>query len=260
LNQVELQYRQARQPRLLVETALFKIAYLALRSQSPAEPAKIQENVMPQGTAKPQRTALPQEQASMRHPLEGISDKIPPASGFKTPAKVRIQAPPTPSEAPERDFLSQIKKHLGNREIAGTVSDDDAQRWNPPANHAKSGLNELWNLLLEQCRERNLGPLEGILARNIPQNTDLGSSDSLKLDVILYSDTEKALFDREKSGILAFLRTYGPQETRLEWQIVQQNLGKQREKYLTEQERFNRLMDENEQFRDLKSQLGLFFM
>ncbi|MFY8198523.1 MAG: DNA polymerase III subunit gamma/tau, partial [Bacteroidia bacterium] len=33
LNQVELQYRQARQPRLLVETALFKIGYLANRQQ-----------------------------------------------------------------------------------------------------------------------------------------------------------------------------------------------------------------------------------
>lgn len=260
LNQVELQYRQARQPRLLVETALFKIAYLALRSQSPAEPSKTNENVMPQGTAKPQRAAMPQEQASMQHPLEGISDKIPPSSGFKTPAKVRIQAPPTPSEAPARDFLNQIKKHLGNQAIKGNSSDDDAQQWNPPANHAKRGLNELWNLLLEQCRERSLGPLEGILARNIPQNTDLGPSESQKLDVILYSDTEKELFDREKSGILAFLRAYGPQETRLEWQIVQQNLGKQREKYLTEQERFNRLMDENDDFKDLKSQLSLFLM
>ncbi|MFM9060779.1 MAG: hypothetical protein ACKOQP_03840 [Bacteroidota bacterium] len=80
------------------------------------------------------------------------------------------------------------------------------------------------------------------------------------MDVILYSDTEKTLFDREKAGILAFLRAHGAQETRLEWQIVQQNLGKQREKYLTEQERFNRLEDENQDFKDLKSQLGLFLM
>jgi DNA polymerase III subunit gamma/tau len=242
LNQVELQYRQARQPRLLVETALFKIAYLAIRSQSPSTPYKASE------------------QASALHPLEGISDKIPPSAGFKTPAKVRVQAPPSASEAPGRDFLNQIKKHLGSQEPTGPATGDEAQRWNPPADNTKRELTKLWNLLLQQCRERSLGPLEGILARNIPQNAILDPSGNQKLDVILYSDTEKTLFDREKAGILAFLRAHGAQETRLDWQIVQQNLGKQREKYLTEQERFNRLEDENQDFKDLKSQLGLFLM
>ena len=79
----------------------------------------------------------------------------------------------------------------------------------------------------------------------------------LQLDVILYSDTEKALFDREKSNLLGYIRAFGPQTYRPEWNIIQQNLGQQREKYLTEQERFQRLLTENENFIDLSSRIGL---
>jgi hypothetical protein len=95
------------------------------------------------------------------------------------------------------------------------------------------------------------------LARNKPQNPVPQGSGRLQIDVILYSDTEKALFDREKSNLLGYLRAFGPQPYRPEWNIIQQNLGQQREKYLTEQERYARLLTENKNFIDLNSRIGL---
>jgi DNA polymerase-3 subunit gamma/tau len=282
LNQVELQYRQARQPRLLVETALFKIGYLANRQQ--------------QTTGSSQTTST--EPLANAHPLAGISDKVPAPSDFKTPAKVRVQvptaempksaeisAPPenpapleipaplviptvkgvdlsgTPRQAPstrlDQDFLKQIKKHLAPKE--GTIAPgiDESQQWDPPTLDSQGNLEACWNALLEQCQQRGLGALEGLLARNKPQNPALQGSGVLQIDVILYSDTEKGLFDREKSNLLGYLRAFGPQTYRPEWNIIQQNLGQQREKYLTEQERYNRLLTENKNFIDLNSRIGL---
>lgn len=282
LNQVELQYRQARQPRLLVETALFKIGYLANRQQ--------------QTTGSSQATST--EPLANAHPLAGISDKVPAPSDFKTPAKVRVQVPtaelpksveistpqviPTPRETPapleipsakevepsstprqaptarlDQDFLKQIKKHLAPKE--GTIAPgiDESQQWDPPTLDSQGNLEACWNALLEQCQQRGLGALEGLLARNKPQNPAQQGSGVLQIDVILYSDTEKGLFDREKSNLLGYLRAFGPQTYRPEWNIIQQNLGHQREKYLTEQERFNRLLTENKNFIDLNSRIGL---
>ena len=282
LNQVELQYRQARQPRLLVETALFKIGYLANRQQ--------------QTTGSTQATST--EPLANAHPLAGISDKVPAPSDFKTPAKVRVQVPtaelpksveistpqviPTPRETPapleipsakevepsstprqaptarlDQDFLKQIKKHLAPKE--GTIAPgiDESQQWDPPTLDSQGNLEACWNALLEQCQQRGLGALEGLLARNKPQNPAQQGSGVLQIDVILYSDTEKGLFDREKSNLLGYLRAFGPQTYRPEWNIIQQNLGQQREKYLTEQERFNRLLTENKNFIDLNSRIGL---
>ena len=282
LNQVELQYRQARQPRLLVETALFKIGYLANRQQ--------------QTTGSSQATST--EPLASAHPLAGISDKVPAPSDFKTPAKVRVQVPtaempksveisapqviPTPRETPapleipsakevepsstprqaptarlDQDFLKQIKKHLAPKE--GTIAPgiDESQQWDPPTLDSQGNLEACWNALLEQCQQRGLGALEGLLARNKPQNPAQQGSGVLQIDVILYSDTEKGLFDREKSNLLGYLRAFGPQTYRPEWNIIQQNLGQQREKYLTEQERFNRLLTENKNFIDLNSRIGL---
>ncbi len=288
LNQVELQYRQARQPRLLVETALFKIGYLANRQQQTTDSS--------QTTSK--------EPLANAHPLAGISDKVPAPSDFKTPAKVRVQVPtaempksveisapqviPTPRETPapleipaplefpsakevepsstprqaptarlDQDFLKQIKKHLAPKE--GTIAPgiDESQQWDPPTLDSQGNLEACWNALLEQCQQRGLGALEGLLARNKPQNPAQQGSGVLQIDVILYSDTEKGLFDREKSNLLGYLRAFGPQTYRPEWNIIQQNLGQQREKYLTEQERFNRLLTENKNFIDLNSRIGL---
>ncbi|MBU6274095.1 MAG: DNA polymerase III subunit gamma/tau [Bacteroidetes bacterium] len=299
LNQVELQYRQARQPRLLVETALFKIGYLANR--------QLQASLSPptSGSSNPGL-----------HPLAGISDKVPAPSDFKTPAKVRVQAPPVeipkpveisapleipppvdtaaPAEHPTflvastttlppatietpaneglaqpstqrkaasdplgQDFLKQIKKHLAPKEGSKNPGIDESQQWDPPTLDSQGNLEACWSALLEQCQQRGLGALEGLLARNKPQNPEPQGSGALQLDVILYSDTEKTLFDREKSNILGYLRTFGPPSYRLEWNIIQQNLGQQREKYLTEQERFQRLLTENENFIDLSSRIGL---
>ena len=280
LNQVELQYRQARQPRLLVETALFKIAYLANRQNQSYGPSQASGD---------------QVSPNQLHPLAGISDKVPSPSGFKTPAKVRIQAPPLPAQeiatpplpaqeiatpsqpaprVPEatdkplrtppapinQDFLTQIKKHLTIKDNTAAQGTDESQRWDPPTSDSQGDLERCWDMLLEQCRQRGLGALEGLLARNKPQNPLVQASDTLKLDVILYSDTEKSLFDQEKMGIIAYLRTFGPQQSRLEWNIVQQNLGQQREKYLTEHERFERLMTENKDFTDLISKIGLILI
>jgi DNA polymerase-3 subunit gamma/tau len=270
LNQVELQYRQARQPRLLVETALFKIGYLANR--------QLQARQTPESSdSSPQRL----------HPLAGISDKVPSPSDFKTPAKVRVQvqnvqipkeALATPAalestapdvlEQPEtqrkvatapldQDFLKQIKKHLAPKEGPKTPGFDESQQWDPPTLDSQGNLENCWNALLEQCQQRGLGALQGLLARNKPQNPDPRGSGTLLLEVILYSDTEKALFDREKSNLLGYLRRFGPPSYRPEWNIVQQNLGSQREKYLTEQERYQRLLAENENFIDLNSRIGL---
>ncbi len=289
LNQVELQYRQARQPRLLVETALFKIGYLANRQQQTA------------GTTQATST----EPLVNAHPLAGISDKVPSPTDFKTPAKVRIQVPtaempksveisapqviPTPRETPapleiipapleipsakevepsstprqaptarlDQDFLKQIKKHLAPKE--GTIAPgiDESQHWDPPTLDSQGNLEACWNALLEQCQQRGLGALEGLLARNKPQNPAQQGSGVLQIDVILYSDTEKGLFDREKSNLLGYLRAFGPQTYRPEWNIIQQNLGQQREKYLTEQERYHRLLTENNNFIDLNSRIGL---
>lgn len=282
LNQVELQYRQARQPRLLVETALFKIGYLANRQQ--------------QTTGSSQATST--EPLANAHPLAGISDKVPAPSDFKTPAKVRVQVPtaempksveistpqviPTPRETPapleipsakevepsstprqaptarlDQDFLKQIKKHLAPKEGTIALGIDESQQWDPPTLDSQGNLEACWNALLEQCQQRGLGALEGLLARNKPQNPAQQGSGVLQIDVILYSDTEKGLFDREKSNLLGYLRAFGPQTYRPEWNIIQQNLGQQREKYLTEQERFNRLLTENKNFIDLNSRIGL---
>lgn len=288
LNQVELQYRQARQPRLLVETALFKIGYLANRQQ--------------QTTGSSQATST--EPLANAHPLAGISEKVPAPSDFKTPAKVRVQVPtaempksveisapleiptpleisappeiPAPIEIPtskevetsstphlapsarlDQDFLKQIKKHLAPKEGSKTPGIDESQQWDSPTLDSQGNLEACWNALLEQCQQRGLGALEGLLARNKPQNPDQQGSGVLQLDVILYSDTEKALFDREKSNLLGYIRAFGPQTYRPEWNIIQQNLGQQREKYLTEQERFQRLLTENENFIDLSSRIGL---
>jgi DNA polymerase-3 subunit gamma/tau len=276
LNQAELQYRQARQPRLLVETALFKIGYLANRQQQTA------------GTTQATST----EPLVNAHPLAGISDKVPSPSDFKTPAKVRIQVPTveipahveipalveipapveipiakevavssTPGQAPsarlDQDFLKQIKKHLAPKEGTTAPGIDESQHWDPPTLDTQGNLEACWNALLEQCQQRGLGALEGLLARNKPQNPVPQGSGSLQINVILYSDTEKALFDREKSNLLGYLRAFGPQPYRPEWNIIQQNLGQQREKFLTEQERFNRLLTENKNFIDLNSRIGL---
>jgi len=73
LNQVELQYRQSRQPRLLVETAVMKICYLAQRSQKNTNPEPIQEPKIPA--------------ESETHPMQGITTRLPVAD-FKTPAQV----------------------------------------------------------------------------------------------------------------------------------------------------------------------------
>ena len=153
--------------------------------------------------------------------------------------------------------MKQIKKHLAPKE--GTIAPgiDESQQWDPPTLNSQGNLEACWNALLEQCQQRGLGALEGLLARNKPQNPAQQGSGVLQIDVILYSDTEKGLFDREKSNLLGYLRAFGPQTYRPEWNIIQQNLGQQREKYLTEQERFNRLLTENKNFIDLNSRIGL---
>ena len=102
-------------------------------------------------------------------------------------------------------------------------------------------------------------PLEEIQDRPSGSNAK-ASNEPLLLPVILYSDTEKSLFDAEKQGILDFLVEFGGFGTRPQWAIQQQENNTQREKFLTEPERFNRLNAENEDFKDLSARLKLFLI
>jgi hypothetical protein len=85
-------------------------------------------------------------------------------------------------------------------------------------------------------------------------------SDPVVLPVILYSDTEKSLFDAEKQGILDFLTEFGDFQIRPQWAIQQQESNAQREKFLTEPERYVQLNAENEAFRDFNNRLKLFLI
>ncbi|MBM3912976.1 MAG: DNA polymerase III subunit gamma/tau [Sphingomonadales bacterium] len=309
LNQVELQYRQSRQPRLLVETAVMKICYLAQRRQKNTNPEPIQG------------PKLPAE--SETHPLQGITTRLPVAD-FKTPAQVKIQSK-VPSESspnnlqelrvqessgqalkdfsdqksiPETqgganfqkehsskpissntqntgtattvDFLQTLRGHLGKTQgNTKPIPKESSHQWSPPPPSSCQNLHKLWQHLVQECRDHNLGGLEGILSRNMPleeiQDRPPGSNakasnEPLFLSVILYSDTEKSLFDGEKQGILDFLVEFGGFGTRPQWAIQQQENNTQREKFLTEPERFNRLNAENEDFKDLSTRLKLFLI
>lgn len=331
LNQTEAQYRQTRQPRLLVEAQLMKICYLAGRSQS----------------------SIP---AASLHPLEGISHKMPPA-GYKTPASVRVQtevlrqertsgsAPTTPSpsvatephevdrvlhppgpDAPDYPteraaptapapttpapphenlvvpkksqgedrsaFLQKIQQHLGNQGFSEASGAVVGQSWNPPGSGQGHSLRDLWQALLQQTREKGLGGLEGILARNIPtadsayaesrhfndrtetipQNDPNSGNDSdpgsdpyrtaipIPLRIVLYSDTENNLFQLEKGGLLEYLVRYGPSHLKPFWEIVQEEADDSRRKFLTEQERFSALSSDNQVFMDFKEKINLFLI
>lgn len=297
LNQVELQYRQSRQPRLLVETAVMKICYLAQRGQKNTD--------LTQGSKL--------NTSSDAHPLQGITTRIPVAD-LKTPAQIKIQAKvpaePNPnheqgfngnaskSSIPETkdrdplikdlptksipsnnqnnstattvDFLQTLRGHLGKNQ--GNNKTDPKERrhqWSPPPAAASQNLHQLWQHLVQECKNHNLGGLEGILSRNMPperiQNhasepNPQAPKEPVILSVILYSDTEKSLFDGEKQSILDFLVEFGGFETRPQWSIQQQENNAQREKFLTEPERFNRLNSENEDFKDLSARLKLFLI
>jgi len=307
LNQVELQYRQSRQPRLLVETAVVKICYLAQRGHKNSNHQPIQGPKL--------------STESETHPLQGITTRLPVAD-FKTPAQVKIQAKipsepnhnslqesceqkssiqelkgfsdkilipeaegggnlqkehslePTSSNtqnigtATTVDFLQTLRGHLvktqGNIK---QIPKESSHRWSPPPQSSCQNLHKLWQHLVQECRDHNLGGLEGILSRNMPleENQDHPSGSNSKvskepalLSVILYSDTEKSLFDGEKQGILDFLVKFGAFETRPQWAIQQRENNTQREKFLTEPERFNRLNTENDDFKDLSARLKLF--
>jgi DNA polymerase III subunit gamma/tau len=86
LSQVELQYKQSRQPRILVETAVLKICYIAHRNQ---KKTLVEKSISPNslGTEHP---------TTKGHPLEGITSKLPVAD-LKTPAKIKIH-PQVPTE------------------------------------------------------------------------------------------------------------------------------------------------------------------
>ena len=308
LNQVELQYRQSRQPRLLVETAVMKICYLAQRG-----PKSIP-------TERAQGTNLNAD--SNAHPLQGITTRIPVAD-FKTPAQIKVQAKvpaelnsnneqefnnkqefkeyaakpsipetsdPLSKELPSKelppqsipsksynnntattvDFLQTLRGHLGKSQGNNKIDPKErSHQWSPPPSTASQNLYQLWQHLVQECKNHNLGGLEGILSRNMPleeppnHRSELNAKapkDPVILTVILYSDTEKSLFDGEKQGILDFLVEFGGFESRPQWSIQQQENNAQREKFLTEPERFNRLNSENEDFKDLSARLKLFLI
>ncbi len=300
LNQAELQYRQSRQPRLLVETTVIKICYLAQRGQkNPShEPA--------------QRTE--QQTKHEAHPLQGITSRLPVAD-FKTPAQVKVQTkvpsetslniaqehsasatgnsrPPSESKeifgkeclnsedippaqttgtATTVDFLHRLRGHLGKtQDNSKQIPKENGHKWSPPSPSSTChNLLQLWQYLIEECRIHNLGGLEGILSRNVPlegkqeRNSDThpkALNEPTILSIILYSDTERSLFEAEKQGILDYLVEFGDFEMRPQWALQQLENNAQREKYLTEPERFNRLNVENEDFKDLSVRLKLFLL
>lgn len=343
LSQAELQYRQSRQPRLLVETAVMKICYLAQRNT--------------QKSAAPTPASQQTERAKEEHPLQGITSRIPSAD-LKTPAQVKIQVkiseeqtlqrqhlikaasetysaspsepysetqtelqkpvlgpiPPSrigeplpipahvnesaevltsgPVNATARgtaekpasatattvDFLEKLRGHLSHSASPVEANSKEASHpWSPPPPSVGQNLQSLWQHLINECQSRNLGGLVGILSRNLPQpvggqpnvkgvsqtgdESDIKSQDeTFVLPILLYSDTEKSLFDAEKQGILDFLMEFGNFQSRPRWVIQQQENNAQREKFLTEPERFNILSTENENFKDLSARLKLFLI
>jgi len=297
LNQAELQYRQSRQPKLLVETAVMKICYLAQRNQKKST----------------DEASGPQEPSvSEGHPLQGITSRLPIAD-LKTPAQVKIQVkvpnepvittleesqtfnetdlrsqtdspvpdlhqpPPSQLSAPRPpsastntlDFLQRLRGHLGQSQGNSPSNiKENGHRWSPPPPSAAKDLTDLWQHLIQECKTHNLGGLEGILVRNLPKAgshepvIEANGKQSLGttiLPVILYSDTEKTLFDAEKQGILDFLVEFGNFQSRPQWSLRQHENNNQREKFLTEPERFARLSAENKSFKDLSTRLKLFF-
>jgi DNA polymerase III subunit gamma/tau len=264
LSEAELNYKSARNKRLLVELTLIKLCYLQqaldlsgtaegeVKKKSPDSAAAVSfRNIRPFATEKPkQPTSASSARSGLQEAKLLVQLPLPPslaqaaAPPSSVPASRPAQVDPSPS-TPTFGVLSKIRQQVANRqsqEAPAAQKDLD-----------QVSLQQAWNAFTERLRQNKHSATQSF------QRAVLKITDPQNFEVIANNNLEQKFIEQEKRRVTDFLQLLFDNKNISFWISLSPQAGIEdpQERMLTKREQYQQIAEQYPLVKELKERLKL---